>query len=215
MIGQRFGRLTVIAEAPRKPTSRHLRRWVCSCDCGGSTVSFTHTLKRGRAKSCGCLRIEKLVSVNRLDDKPAHNMSKSATYRTWCSIKQRCLNPNNSRWMSYGGAGITICDRWRDSFDAFYEDMGDRPSRDHSIDRIDNGKGYSPDNCRWATRSEQQINSGKKGQIYVQIGGRKMTVRQIADAAGIGRGAVLLRLSKGLTGEALLAPNHAGSRHSP
>lgn len=86
-----------------------------------------------------------------------HGWTHTREYRAWADMRQRCLNPNNRRYESYGGRGIMICDRW-DNFDCFISDMGARPSRDHSLDRIDNHGNYEPNNCRWATRSEQQIN---------------------------------------------------------
>lgn len=88
----------------------------------------------------------------------AHNASKTSEYRAWCGIRQRCFNPANCRYEGYGGRGITVCDRWNQSFLAFFEDMGPRPSPNHSIDRIDNDGNYEPSNCRWATRSQQQRN---------------------------------------------------------
>lgn len=89
-----------------------------------------------------------------------HGLTKTPEYRAWHSMKQRCLNPNCSRWDKYGGRGIAICQIWLDSFEAFLADMGPRPSQDHSIDRVDNDGDYEPGNCRWATRSEQQRNKG-------------------------------------------------------
>ena len=83
---------------------------------------------------------------------------RSPTYRSWQSMKQRCFNKNNPAFSKYGGAGITVCSRWENSFQNFVEDMGTRPSLDYSIDRINNNKGYSKRNCRWATRQEQQRN---------------------------------------------------------
>ena len=96
-------------------------------------------------------------------------------YNSWCSMKKRCYNPNISDFKNYGGRGIKVCDRWRDSFDNFYEDMGPKPTPDHQIDRIDNDGNYEPGNCRWTTRSENQHNkrqyrnnaSGVKGVSYV------------------------------------------------
>lgn len=106
----------------------------------------------------------------------SHGMYRTTTYKTWRSMKERVLNPLNSNFKNYGGRGITICDEWKNSFLAFYRDMGPRPSKNHSIDRIDNEKGYSKENCRWATKTEQSRNqrvcsrnkSGIKGVHWVE-----------------------------------------------
>lgn len=101
-----------------------------------------------------------------------HQMSKTKEHATWSKIKIRCMNKNNPSYPRYGGRGITVCDRWLESFENFYEDMGDAPTPDHTIDRIDNNKGYSPDNCRWATRQEQNMNYSRN--IPITINGRTM-----------------------------------------
>lgn len=149
LTGQRFGRLTVTSFSEARMYGAHKRRfWNCLCDCGAIVEVLGLALPSGNTKSCGCFR----------DDKKAtHRMSKSPEYRTWSGMWQRCSNPENVRYMDYGGRGITICDRWK-SFDAFFADMGSRPSPDHSIDRIENDQGYEPGNCKWSTRSEQQNN---------------------------------------------------------
>ncbi len=145
LTGKTFSRLTVLRQAPYKTYSRQAQWW-CSCVCGKTIVAASYDLRRGHTTSCGC--IKGLV----------HGLSYSLEYPIWQAMKDRCYNKNNSRYKDYGARGITVCDRWRDSFEAFYEDMGKRPNSELSLDRIDNDKGYSPDNCRWATHSQQQLN---------------------------------------------------------
>ena len=200
MIGSRFGRLVVV----RSAEARNLqKRWHCVCDCGGETVSYQGSLRGGRARSCGCLKVEMLVATNSLSEhKTSHGLSKSRAYRIWALMKQRCLNPSNSRWADYGGRGISVSQRWM-VFENFLADMGNPPTADHSLDRIDNNKGYGPDNCRWATRSEQQLNRRRK---TITIGGRDYTMKEIAAAAGIGRTAVYERIKAGWTNEELISP---------
>jgi hypothetical protein len=155
LTGKRFGRLTVLSYQGRPKPSFHV--WQCGCDCGNETVIEGSRLKSGKAKSCGCLRRE-LSAARRL----RHGRTDTAEHNTWIGMKGRCYNPANPKFYRYGGRGITVCERWRDNFENFAADMGPRPSPLHSIDRIDNDRGYEPGNCRWATQLEQQRNRGGK-----------------------------------------------------
>lgn len=164
LVGDRFGRLTVTRILNKLKYERTYSE--CICDCGNSTRVLLSSLKNGNTKSCGCLRKEKVSSM-----KGTHRKSLSAEYNAYHHMIGRCYNKKNSVYSGYGGRGITVCDRWLESFDNFYEDMGERPSKKHSLDRIDNNGNYKPDNCRWATQSTQVINSrrkqGKSGYKYI------------------------------------------------
>lgn len=153
LTGNTYGRLTVLRRAKNK--GRRVA-WLCKCECGNTCSVRSSDLVLDKHKSCGCLRLDRITTHGMTGGRKAVN--RHPLYSTWLTMKQRCNNPHDNGYHHYGGRGITICKEWNDSFVAFLHDMGDRPSPQHSIDRIDNNKGYFKENCRWATGSEQQLN---------------------------------------------------------
>lgn len=127
-----------------------------------------------------------------------HGRSEDAEFGIWWAMRQRCSNPRNKAFENYGARGIFVCDRWQ-KFDAFYADMGPRPSPEHSIDRIDVDSGYSADNCRWATRDEQ--NSNRRDTVRVMYDGKEMSLKQASRAAGLPYSTVRNRLASGYSEE--------------
>ncbi len=154
MIGQRFGRLTVIAEGER-PNGKGVKHWICQCDCGNITRPVSgSSLRLGRTKSCGCIHREGLARRN-----TTHGKYHTRLHGIWNGMKQRCNNPNNHKYKDYGGRGISVCVEWEDDFGAFYEwSMSNGYAEGLSVDRIDNDGNYCPGNCRWATATEQRHN---------------------------------------------------------
>lgn len=127
--------------------------WQCKCDCGKMFAVRSANLKSGTTRSCGCYRNE--ITSKR---SKTHGMTGKSEFRAWDSMKQRCYNKNFKYYKHYGGRGIKVCDRWLESFENFYEDMGSKPSKKHSLDRIDNDGSYCKENCRWATAKQQANN---------------------------------------------------------
>jgi hypothetical protein len=133
----------------------------------------------------------------------AAGTNKSPIYRIWRNMKTRCLNPNNKAYKDYGGRGITICDRWMDSFENFLADMGHRPSALHSLDRKDNNLGYSPDNCEWATRIRQSNN--RRSNVFILHEGKSQTMADWAREKGLRLGTLHYRIKSGEALESALS----------
>lgn len=158
LIGQRFERLHVQSDSDMRDESGRVI-WNCLCDCGKARQAVGRDLTSGRTTSCGCKKSERAKTAAVRHGHASHE-ERSREYRSWASMMTRCTNPKYEHWERYGGRGISVCQRWLDSFENFLADMGQRPEGT-SLDRYPNPDGnYEPGNCRWATRVEQRANRG-------------------------------------------------------
>jgi hypothetical protein len=209
---QRFGMLTVIIPDGRMKSGKQSNRIgvLCTCACDKKLVAVLLTeLLSGGTVSCGCWRRQVGRFNGRL--RRQHGQSKAANggkptpeYKAWCSMKDRCYNPRIQSYPHYGGRGIKVCDRWLESFSNFYSDLGPKPSPEHSLDRIDVDGDYCPENCRWASPTEQANN--KRHNVYVSYQGKRMTIMQASRLCGIRYVTLYQRFSKGVRGDALFRP---------
>jgi hypothetical protein len=192
--GQKFGRLEVLYRIENDKDGNAM--WLCSCDCGKELPARGVCLRRGRVSSCGCLTRElKVKNATR------HGMTETKEFRCWSQMKDRCLNPRHKYFSRYGGRGITICQRWIDSFEAFYEDMGPCPLG-LTLEREKNNKGYCPENCVWATRKQQADN--RRNTKRLTAFGLTMVERDWARKLGCSHGAIAWHLNKGETMEQII-----------
>lgn len=192
LTGQRFGRLTVIGLDESKGTRRTY--YYCQCECGKVKSIRGDGLKAGAVRSCGCMKLEQ-DRIN-LEANHSHKMSHTRPYEIWQGMKGRCYNPYDSRYHRYGARGITVCDEWKDNFAAFYDWAIKNGYADNlTIDRIDNDKGYSPDNCRWATMKEQSRN--RSTNINIRIGNTTKTLTEWCEIFNVNSKTVYARYYRG------------------
>lgn len=201
LTNKKFARLLVI----NRDFSANRTAFFCQCDCGKVKSIRSAHLIDGKIQSCGCLHSERAAKrIYKMHEKNIKTgISNSPTYQSWCGMKQRCTNPRSNFFSYYGGRGIIICPRWIDSFENFLVDMGKKP-HGHSLDRIDPNGNYEPNNCRWATRKQQQ-NNLRSNRVY-EIYGRKLTISQMADLFDIKRSTLDGRISRGITIEKAVIP---------
>ena len=185
--------------------------WLISCDCGQTRVmklqNYLKLVREGRPVSCGCRKRELLRAANM-----THGMARHPAFAVWRSMLARCHRPSHYAWKNYGGRGISVCDRWRESFENFWVDMGPTYQSGLSLDRIDNNGSYSPQNCRWATRREQARNTRSSRIVDSPLG--RMLVCELSELTGIGLTTLLYRISRGVTGADLISAPNASRKFS-
>ena len=186
LTGQKFNRLTVLSESDKLRPKRSAKYWTCQCDCGVVKDVRGPELKSGITKSCGCLVIDRMYK---------HGKDGTKIYNVWASMKARCQNPNHRAFGNYGGRGITVCSSWQ-VFENFFADMGEAP-KGYDLDRTDNDKGYSPDNCKWVTRKENVNN--QRTNLNLTLNGVTHSATVWAEKTGLSRTTIGRRLKAGWT----------------
>lgn len=189
--GDRFGKL--IAVAFHHSSANRSSYWLYSCDCGGEVIARNTHVRKGDVSSCGCIRRERFMK---------HDMSQTSLFVAWVNMRNRCYKEDNDMFALYGGRGITVCARWLESFQNFYDDMGDKPTDKHSLDRIDSNGNYEPNNCRWSTNHVQTRN--RRSNRFYEFKGERLCLSDLAEKYGFKYACINKRLMLGWTIEKAL-----------
>ena len=198
--GHVFGRLTVLR---RGGINEHKKiMWECACLCGRVCLVRGDGLRRGSTSSCGCLQRE-MTARRRTTHGHCSGEIRTATYTTWASMLNRCCNPNHKSFYNYGGRGITVCDRWMESFENFLDDMGERPAN-LTLERKNNESGYSKSNCRWATKTEQSRN--RRTAVFIELSGISLMAEEWSRRLGIKVMTIWSRSMRGKSAKEILRP---------
>lgn len=205
LIGNVYGRLTVLSAAPDRitPSGYHTIMWRCECECGNTVIVRAKCLTQGVTRSCGCLQREELGKRA-----AKHNGVGTRLYAVWNSMRQRCNNPKHSAYHNYGGRGIQICQEWDDfavfrawAFENGYDDSAPRGT--YTLDRISTDQPYSPSNCRWVDMRTQTNN--RRVTVFIEHDGQRRPLTEWADITGIPYATLWKRYSRGLTPEQILS----------
>jgi hypothetical protein len=185
--GQRIGECIYLEDAYSVHNWRRFAKF--RCNCGKEFIASIAKVKSGHTKSCGCNLIAHLLRINQ-----THGMHGTPEYTSWVGLRNRCLNKKFHRYEDWGGRGIIVCDRWLESFDNFYEDMGPKPFHGVELDRKDNNGPYSKENCQWGTRKEQANN--RRSNVVLLYKGESMTVAQWCEKLNLPYFAIIQRIKK-------------------
>lgn len=195
MIGLKFNKLTILEYSHRLLSKDYYK---CTCDCGNIITSSYFNLKYGNTKSCGCIR------------KTRSGLSKTVEYDAWLSMIDRCVNTENKRFEDYGGRGISVCNEWLNDFERFLSDIGKRPSKLYSLDRIDNNLNYCKDNCKWSTAKEQANN--RRNNITMTYNNETLNIEQWSEKLNISTTCIRKRIRSGWSIEKILTTTLATNK---
>lgn len=190
ILNQRFKRWLVIGSTTVRSKDNHTQ-WLCRCDCGTEKLIRYGSLVSGLTYSCGCFKAErvKMISLK-------HGETGKGEYRNWQSMKSRCYNKNLKKFHLWGGKGVTVCERWLNSYENFIEDMGRKPTAKHTLDRYPNPNGnYEPSNVRWATQKQQGAN--RRDNHWIEYNGEKKILREWTTELGTSHGN-FMRMAKSI-----------------
>lgn len=210
LTGRVFFRLTVMRKEGRLPSGH--TGWRCRCECGNECVVSTTQLRSGNNKSCGCLMREMQAAGAA---HTTHGLSKThPLYKVWQGMKKRCENPNGRQYPDYGARGIRVCERWSNDFEAFLNDVGDRPSPTHQIDRFPNNNGnYEPGNVRWATPTQNARNTRRN--VTIEFRGETRCLSEWSEIVGLSYHVLAQRLYAGWSVDRALTEPHPARRRPP
>lgn len=204
LTGQRFRKLTVIGYDHSYKNGEAI--WKCRCDCGNMTYVISGNLRRGNTKSCGCYGRECTAERN-----TTHGKTKERLHGVWTRMKDRCNNPKSDRWEWYGARGISVCEEWKNSYEAFREwALSNGYQGGLTIDRVDVNGNYCPDNCRWITIKDQQNN--RRNNHRITVGEETHTIAEWSKITGIRQGTIYARIASGWSAEdAITTPERKSS----
>lgn len=184
--------------------NRHAR-WLCQCDCGNMHEVDGATFLRWMCRSCGCYR-DKISQ----ESHTTHGKTNTPEYQVWLGIIKRTEDPTHQSWKNYGGRGLKMCDKWRNSFEAFLADVGLRPSKGHSLDRLNNSLGYFPENCAWKTSVQQARN--RRNNHLITYKNETITLAEMTERLGFTKHMLRQRLNSGMTVEEAVETPHKRQR---
>lgn len=192
LTGKKFGKLIAVSRSEN--TNQNRAQWLCRCECGGEKIAQAAYLNKGTTRSCGCLADEQRKTAAQSQCTPYSRTNMYRERKTWENMIARCYDKTRHDFKWYGGRGISVCEKWRNSFEAFVVDMGMRPAS-MTLDRRESSTDYSPGNCRWATATEQANN--RRSNHCITIDGRTLTIAEWARHSGIGERVIATRIARG------------------